>query len=237
MNTEPNAIAATEDFEFAALSEAVNYRAAIVEEFAPYLKGRVLEVGAGIGQTTEAMLALPTVTEIVGLEPDPRFQQTFRERLPNIRLVAGTTSDLAEGEQYDGAIMVNVLEHIEHHQQELVRLHTLLKDKGGHLCILVPAREELYSDLDEYFGHFRRYDKPMLRELLIKAGFTIDSMFYFNFVGYFAWGIRYTLLRGMSFDIEQVRLFDRKIFPLAHKCEKRFCRPPFGQSLIAIARA
>ncbi len=38
--SQPNAIAATEDFEFAALSEAKNYRRSIVTEF-----GRISRVG------------------------------------------------------------------------------------------------------------------------------------------------------------------------------------------------
>jgi len=237
MSAKPNEVGDTEDFEFAALSEAVNYRAAIVEEFSDYLRGRVLEVGAGIGQTSEAMLALPSVSELVGVEPDERFQNGFRERLPNIKLVAGTTEDLEPGEHFDSAVMVNVLEHIEDHIGELQRLRGILHPSGGHLCILVPARQELFSKLDAHFGHFRRYDKPGLRGALEEAGFKVERLCYFNFVGYFAWGLRYTLMKGMSFDIEQVRLFDRKIFPLAHRLEKGLMRPPFGQSLLAVAKA
>ena len=41
------------NFEFSALSEARNYRAALIKEFAPVLTGNVLEVGAGIGQITD----------------------------------------------------------------------------------------------------------------------------------------------------------------------------------------
>jgi len=49
--TEPHQ-APPEDFEFAALSEARNYRDALLREFAAHLRGRVLEVGAGVGQIT-----------------------------------------------------------------------------------------------------------------------------------------------------------------------------------------
>ena len=49
------------NFEFAALSEAKNYRAALVKEFAPVLTGNVLEVGAGIGQITEVVRRQPGV--------------------------------------------------------------------------------------------------------------------------------------------------------------------------------
>lgn len=234
---QPNSIASTEDFEFAALSEAVNYRRAIVSEFAPFLKGRILEVGAGIGQTSEAILSLPDVTELIGVEPDRRFQEGFRERLPNIRVISGTTADLEKGETFDGAVMVNVLEHIEHDLEELVRLNRILAPSHGHLCLLIPARQEIYSDLDTHFGHFRRYSRGDLRTKLKQAGFRVKHLSYFNFVGYFAWAIRFRLMGCMSFDIDQVRLFDRRIFPTAHWLESNICRPPIGQSIIAIAQA
>ena len=54
---------------------------------------------------------------------------------------------------------------------------------------------------------------------------------------YFAWLVRFRLMRGMSFDVGQVRLFDRQIFPCGHWLESRLVRPPVGQSLIAIAKA
>jgi len=234
---EPNAIAATEDFEFAALSEAVNYRRAIISEFESYLRGRVLEVGAGIGQTSEAILGIPGVDELVALEPDQRFQDGFRKSLPRIRLIAGTTVDLPEGEGFNAIVMVNVLEHIEDDQTELIRLREILRSSAGHLCMLVPARPEIFSKLDAHFGHFRRYTKRELQYKLGQAGFDIVSLHYFNFIGYFAWWLRFKLMQSMSFDIKQVRFFDRKIFPFAHAFESRLARPPIGQSLIAVCRS
>ena len=234
---QPNAMASTEDFEFAALSEAVNYRNAIINEFKAYLGERVLEVGAGVGQTSEAILALPGVKELVALEPEPRFQDSFRQQLPHIRLLGGTTRDLGHGESFNSAVMVNVLEHIEDDLDELKRLQQLLLPTNGHLCILVPARPEIFSKLDAHFGHFRRYTRADLRDKLRLAGFDIIALHYFNFVGYFAWALRFKLMQSMSFDIKQVRMFDRVIFPLAHALESRLVRPPIGQSLIAIGKA
>ena len=234
---KPNEAATTDDFEFAALSEAVNYRRAIISEFAPFLKGSVLEIGAGIGQISEAILDLPLVRDLVGVEPEPRFQQAFRERLPDVTLVAGTAADLSNGATFDGTVMVNVLEHIEHDLAELVRLHAILKPSSGYLCLLVPARQEIYSDLDAHFGHFRRYSRYGLNTKLQTAGFEVCKLHYFNFVGYFAWLVRFRIMRGMSFDVGQVRLFDRRIFPCGHWLESRLIRPPIGQSLIAIAKA
>ncbi len=233
----PNATSSSGDFEFAALAEARNYRRAIVTEFAPFLRGHILEVGAGIGQTSEEILALAEVDRLTGLEPDPRFHAQFRERLPHVRLLGGTTADLEPGEPFDSAVMVNVLEHIEDDEDELGRLREILAASGGALCLLVPARQEIYSRLDAHFGHFRRYSRSGLRKKLEASGFEIRHISYFNFVGYFAWALRFRLLGSMSFDIDQVRLFDRRIFPHMHWLESRICRPPIGQSVIAVARA
>lgn len=235
--TQPNATAATEDFEFAALSEAVNYRKAIVREFGPYLTGRILEVGAGVGQTSEALLALGATSELVAVEPEEKFQRGFRERLPTTRLIGGTTADIPTDESFDAAVLVNVLEHIDDDRDELRRLHSILAPRMGYVCLLVPARQEIYSELDRHFGHFRRYSRGELRGKLRETGFEIEKISYFNFVGYFAWATRFKIMRSMSFDIDQVRVFDRRIFPTVHWFESHVCRPPIGQSVIAIARA
>jgi SAM-dependent methyltransferase len=235
--SEPNAIASTNDFEFAALSEAKNYRAAIIKEFEAYLRDDVLEIGAGIGQISEAMLELPRVTSLTALEPETNFHDAFQKRLPNTVLIKGTVADLPQGTAYNAAIMVNVLEHIENDTEELMAIQKILKEKSGHLCILVPARQEIFSKLDSHFGHYRRYNKPNLKTKLTQAGFEIVKLHYFNMVGYFAWALRYKLMQGMDFDINQVRLFDRVIFPIGHWLESKLLRPPIGQSLIAIAKA
>jgi hypothetical protein len=44
-------------------------------------------------------------------------------------------------------------------------------------------------------------------------------------------------LKKREFEREKVRAFDRVIFPVVHSVESKILRPPFGQSLLAIARA
>jgi SAM-dependent methyltransferase len=233
----PNQIAKTEDFEFAALFEAKNYRRSIINEFLPYMKGRLLEIGAGIGQITEALLDLKSIDKIVAIEPDGNFQQRFRTMLPDTRLICGTLSDLPTDEQFDCAVMVNVLEHIDDDQEELNRLYKILKPHKGYLCILVPARTEIYSKLDAHFGHYRRYTRRDLETKIRKTGFEMCANYYFNFIGYFAWLISFRIMGKMTFKINQVRFFDKIIFPVTNWIETKIVRPPIGQSIIVIARA
>ncbi len=71
-----NETANTEDFEFEALSHAHNYRDAIVREFSAALRGRVIEIGAGVGQMTRLLRQLPTIQTLLSIEPEARFAQT-----------------------------------------------------------------------------------------------------------------------------------------------------------------
>ena len=162
---------------------------------------------------------------------------TVQIHLLNLQALAEDRAACLSAEEVSRAARFKFREDAERWVSCRVRLREILRHGAGHLCILVPARQELYSRLDSDFGHFRRYDKPLLAGRLREAGFKVRHIHYFNFAGYFAWGLRYKLLRGRSFDINQVRLFDRRIFPLVHRFESGVCRPPFGQSLIAIAQA
>lgn len=232
-----NEAASTADFEFAALNEAQNYRRALAQEFGPHLQGRILEVGAGIGQMTLAFRALPGVSEIVGVEPDSRFHPGFVASNPEVRLVRGIVSDVPERTGWDGIVSVNVLEHIEHDEAELSSWAELLREKHGRACIFVPARPEIYAPIDRDFGHFRRYTRPELRGKLERAGFTVERLAYFNFTGYFAWWLNFRVRGQRTFGIRSVRFYDRFVFPWVHWSESRICRPPIGQSLLAVARA
>ena len=235
MSDVPNAAANTQDFEFAALGEARNYRHALFEEFHCALQGEVIEVGAGIGQMSELLRNLPGVRRALAIEPDPRFCAEHRRRLPGHELVEGTANDLPAGTSCDAVLSINVLEHIREDAAELNRYAGLLRPRRGVLCLFVPARAELYAPIDKDFGHFRRYDYRELKSKLLQAGFSIERLCYFNCVGYFAWWTSFCLLKKRAFSPTMVRAYDRCVFPIVHWCESRFLRPPFGQSLLAVA--
>lgn len=229
--------AMSSDFEFAALGEARNYRRALLRSFAPRLRGRVLEIGAGIGQMTRELLTVPAVTELVSVEPDARFTARLQAILPPAAVIRGFSGDVPPPARWDTLISINVLEHIEADEAELARYRALLSPQHGHLCLFVPACPGLYAPIDRDFGHFRRYSRGELRDKLVRAGFTVEELHYYNLPGYFAWLASFRILRSRSFNARTVRWFDRLVFPATYWCESRLFRPPFGQSLLAIARA
>jgi SAM-dependent methyltransferase len=238
MNAEvPNAAAAKVDFEFEALREARNYRGALVGEFRGWLKGDVIEIGAGIGQMTTHLRELADIRRLIAIEPDANLCAQHRAVHPGHELYAGTIADVPTGAAWDAILSINVLEHIERDAEELARYAALLRARRGVFCVLVPARPEIYAPIDRDFGHFRRYTHPELRGKLEAAGFHVERLFYFNCVGYLAWWLNFRVLGKRIFEVSKVRLYDRAIFPAVHFFERTIARPPIGQSLIAVARA
>jgi SAM-dependent methyltransferase len=233
----PNALTVSEDFEFEALSLADNYRAALMQEFSHPLRGNVLEVGAGIGQITEVLLKKRDIARLVSIEPHVAFYRQLMEKFPGHTVVHGTFEDLNDSGDWDTILSINVLEHIGDDEKELKNYYNCLAKNVGTLCLFVPARPEIYAQIDKDFGHFRRYTGTSLRDKLERAGFQIVRLRYYNIVGYLAWWLNFCLLKKRHFSASSVRLFDRFIFPPVHLFESRICAPFIGQSLLVEARA
>lgn len=225
------------NYEFEGLQFANNYRAAVLEEFYPFLKGDVIEVGAGLGQFTQMLKTVSAIKKIVSIEPYTPFCEQFRRNHPDVELINGTINDIDKRTNWDAIVSVNVLEHIADDEAELRIYYNFLKARQGFLCLFTPARTELYSKIDRLFGHYRRYTKKMLREKLESTGFNVIRLHYFNFVGYFGWGLIFKMLGTERFEPSAVKNFDKYILPVVHFIESKIARPPIGQSLVAIAQA
>ena len=196
----------------------------------------MLEVGAGIGQLSSALRTLPGVDRLLAVEPDSRFHAQLIAQVGEDAVLKGTAGAVDTRTPWHAVVSVNVLEHIENDESELALYRRLLEGSRGRLCLFVPARQEIYSRIDRDFGHFRRYTSVQLRQRLHAAGFETLKMRYFNFPGYFAWWLSFKALKGRSFSGPAVWCYDRIIFPPSFWLESRICRPPIGQSLIAVAR-
>ena len=236
MPKEFNQNAVSYDFDFGALREASNYQRLLAEELGNFVRGRTLEVGAGIGQMTVRLRALPGVQFLQCIEPEPVFCAQFRRTLPEQPLIQGTIQN-APGDEWDTVVSLNVLEHIEHDREELALYRAILKSKRGTLALFVPARPELYAPIDRDFGHYRRYKRTEIVSKLVSAGFKIEKIRYYDFAGYFAWLACCRLLRQRNLKPAAVRCFDRLIFPFENFLETRICAPPIGKNLLVIARA
>jgi hypothetical protein len=89
-------------------------------------------------------------------------------------------ADLPAGQRgaIRGALLCDVIEHLPEPVAFLRKVRGALPALEG-LLVTVPARQELWSEWDRHYGHFRRYDLATLRATLDAAGFRP------RFAGYF----------------------------------------------------
>jgi SAM-dependent methyltransferase len=211
-----------------------NYTAWILERARPYLRGRILDAGAGTGTFTALLLG--EADEVVALEPEPRFAALLRGRFadePSVRVVEGDAQRPPDGlGTFDAVICFNVLEHVRDDDAALHALHALTAADGA-LLLLVPAHPSLAAPFDRAVGHERRYRRRELGEALRAAGFAVDELRYVNPVGALGWGLRMRLLRQREWPVRSFQAFDRLV-PVLRPLDR--LRLPFGLSVWAVAR-
>ena len=78
---------------------------------------------------------------------------------------------------YDLILLADVIEHVKKPQILLKNLKKFLK-KDGYILITVPAYQFLFNKKDEALGHYRRYNRRLLKSEL--SGFKIENISYFN---------------------------------------------------------
>jgi len=225
--------------ELDALAGAVNYYSEIVRRFAPYLRGHVLEVGAGIGTFSRFILAQPSVVKLTAVEPAGNTIEFLRARIaedPRARVIQGYLTGLAPrlDSPVDAFVAVNVLEHVEDDVAFLRAAYDVLQP-GGALLLFVPALPKLFGTLDIAFGHHRRYSKSTLSERITAAGFENCSLRYVNGPGTLVWLLAGRVFRRETLDEHGARFYDRWIMPVITRVERNW-EPPVGQSILLVAR-
>jgi SAM-dependent methyltransferase len=130
----------------------------------------VLEVGCGLGGFAARLVQR---YRYVGLEPDPASHAVASRRLAAAGGVGeirkGDLSALAPDEKFDLVCAFEVLEHIEDDEKALAEWVGHLRP-GGWLLISTPAFQRRMGPWDEIVGHYRRYDPPVMAQLLREAG-------------------------------------------------------------------
>src|SRR5262245_19374624 len=165
----------------------------------PYLGSRVLEVGAGIGGTTR-VLCRGTEGRWLCVEPDAALAAQVRELVSRGALPrccearVGTLAELGDAGTFDTVLYVDTLEHIAEDRAELDRAAGFL-DGGGHLLVLAPAHQWLFSPFDRSIGHHRRYTRRSLAAIG-PGSLELVKLIYLDAVGLLASLANRVLLRS-----------------------------------------
>jgi SAM-dependent methyltransferase len=222
--------------ELELFATAHNWKSYLRDRIRPYLGERVLEVGAGIGGTTR-LLVSDRQAQWVCLEPDPSLAAQLSDAigagaLPDVCSVrTGVLGDLPADEKFDSIIYIDVLEHIEADAEEL----TLAADHakpGGHVIVLSPAHQWLFSEFDESLGHFRRYSAGTLRRAAPES-LIVEKIEYMDSIGVIASGANRLLLRKSMPGTAQIAFWDRIMVPVSRVIDPLFGHR-LGKSILAV---
>ncbi|MGW0435733.1 class I SAM-dependent methyltransferase [Micromonospora sp. NPDC003197] len=216
------------------LATAVNHRRWFVELAIPYLGDNPIEVGSGLGDY--ALEWAPHFERFTATEADPDRLISLKERLADHPKIEVRQMLLPHSERgdYSGAVSYNVLEHIEDHVGALRSMRDLVRP-GGAIVLIVPAFQFAMSPADIATGHVRRYTKKTMRAALTEAGLEIEKLHYANALGLIGYFMATSVFRLMPKEGPMVKIYDTLVLP-ATKAVEQVVRPPFGQSVFAVAR-
>lgn len=204
----------------------------------PWLRGDVLEVGAGLGGTTR-FLRNSRVTGLFALEPDPvlcaRYRAEMADWLETKRVILreDTLAGLPAVQAFDCILYIDVLEHIQEDQAELAEALRRLRP-GGALAVLSPAFEILRSPFDEAVGHVRRYRRRTL-EAVFPRGMRIEASRYLDSAGAFLSLMNRFLLRADQPTPKQIRFWNRRVIPVSRVTDRWIGRF-WGRSVLVVGR-
>ena len=216
-----------------AADAAPNHLQGVADLVSPHLGKRVLDMGAGIGAITER---LAEGRRLVACEISDEFVAALRQRFDGVGNVEVVQADLRTwqpAERFDSVVMINVLEHIEDDAGTL-RALSRFAAPGGTVVIYVPALNGLFGDFDSKVGHFRRYSKWRLGEVMREAGLEVEELRYANMIAIPGWIAFTHASRDMSGGTS-LPLWDRYVLPLSQALESRV-RVPLGTNLLGVAR-
>ncbi len=219
------------------LAHAVNYNNWLFSQVEKHIGNHILEVGCALGNFTKKIINRDFICAIdIEEEYIESIKDFFKARdsFKTVKCDISLPEALAlKGNRFDTILCFNVLEHIKNDDIALRHMYQLLESRGS-LCLIVPAFQSIFGEMDKTDNHCLRYNKKLLLEKVRTAGFQVLKVRYINVLGFLSWWFNGKVLRRKYIPYRQMLIYD-KIIPLVSAIEG-LINLPFGQSLVVIAR-
>ena len=217
---------ATERFDNANFH--IKYCLSIIKK---YIKGDIIEVGAGCGSFTRRYYH-PNLKNIILTEKDLNniniLKETFKDN-NNVKVLHSSIDEIDDN--FDSILYFHVLEHIEEDLVEIENAKKKLND-GGHLIIMVPAHQKIYGNLDKAVGHFRRYEKNFFKRDLLDL--KLIDFKYLDTLGYFLYYLNKVFYKNETYPSDlKIFLWDKIFTPITIFVDF-ITRYNFGKCIIAV---
>jgi trans-aconitate methyltransferase len=142
-----------------------------LHKYSPEMKS-FLEIGCGTGFVISAISEQFSEAKLLGSEYFEAGLAYARQRLPGAEFTQMDAQYIPYESEIDVIGAFDVLEHIEEDEAVLQQMYKALKP-GGFIFITVPQHRWLWSGVDEYACHVRRYTANELHEKACSASFEI----------------------------------------------------------------
>ena len=206
------------------------YQFDLIKEF---ISGKVAEIGPGNGIFLEYYLDRCDKLDL--FEPDKNLFSKLKYKFSNHEKIKVINEELnITTNIYDVILYLDVLEHIENYEKEILKAHNALKE-GGHLVINVPAFQFLYSDFDKDVGHFKRYSKKDITDLGLKNNLKITRLNYYDSIGFLLSFFSKMISSNYKKNFEKKIKIWNSLIPASRILDKIFISS-FGKSLLIVIK-
>jgi SAM-dependent methyltransferase len=131
-----------------------------------------LEIGCGTGYVLSGISKKFRPERLYGSEIFTEGLRFAATQLPSVNFMQMDARNIPFEEEFDVIGAFDVLEHIAEDERVLSQVHAALKPRG-HMLLTVPQHKWLWSPVDEYACHVRRYSASDLRKKIEAAGFQV----------------------------------------------------------------
>lgn len=202
----------------------------------------LLEVGCGNGFVLKAVEQSFPDAVLQGSDLYLAGLSRASSRLRSATLIQMDATRMPFREEFDVVGAFDTLEHITEDRVALSQMHAALR-RGGGILLSVPQHPWLWSAVDEYSCHVRRYTRTDLRRKLEHAGFFVERLTSFVASLVPLMFLRRRFAKTVDLDpTAELRIggVPNRLLGLALAAERRAIQLgvnwPFGGSLFAVAR-
>jgi SAM-dependent methyltransferase len=143
-----------------------------IEQYFPDA-GSVLDLGCGTGGPLVTLQRLLPHVRFVAADALLSGLAFARARLPAVSFLQVDLRHLPYDREFDLIGSFDVLEHLDDDEQALQEMYRATAPGGG-LVVTVPQHRFLWSALDQYSRHRRRYTRRDLVEKIERVGYSVQ---------------------------------------------------------------
>ena len=214
-----------------------------IKKYFPHIKN-FLEVGCGTGFVLSGINhAFPNL-DLYGSEGLAHGLKFASNRVPNATLFQMDARSIPFKEEFDLVGAFDMLEHVSEDKEVLQQMYKAIKPGGG-LILTVPQHQFLWSKMDEFAHHYRRYNLQELKTKVESCGFKIvrmTSFVTFLLPLFFLSRLKFKISKSEKIDMSEfnlnkcINLLLEKVLDLECLFIKLGISLPIGSSLLLVAR-